>query len=268
MLLFELFSSSNYFQAIGTVMVSLLTHSILFHRVDQKRVIQEFSNSVPFVLQESKTSVEVADALRADILDLETISDCFEPSSRTLLDHVWGFISGIRHQGVQVTEKMLKEGAFITGVGELTSGKNKDGLKLQPPSNGSPFYLTALPLSSLIRKLDDEKRFYRFLAFICGGVGLVIVGIMTRKWWRERTRKLKEQTRRQQTSSRIERQQSVQENERPEVQVCVVCCQNSRGIILLPCGHVCLCEDCSARITDFCPVCRAEIETKAVAYIS
>jgi E3 ubiquitin-protein ligase MUL1 len=108
----------------------------------------------------------------------------------------------------------------------------------------------------------------RFLAFICGGVGLVIVGIMTRKWWRERTRKLKEQTRRQQTSSRIERQQSVQENERPEVQVCVVCCQNSRGIILLPCGHVCLCEDCSARITDFCPVCRAEIETKAVAYIS
>jgi E3 ubiquitin-protein ligase MUL1 len=56
---------------------------------------------------------------------------------------------------------MLKEGAFITGVGELTSGKNKDGLKLQPPSNGSPFYLTALPLSSLIRKLDDEKRFYR-----------------------------------------------------------------------------------------------------------
>jgi E3 ubiquitin-protein ligase MUL1 len=68
---------------------------------------------------------------------------------------------GIRHQGVQVTEKMLKEGAFITGVGELTSGKNKDGLKLQPPSDGSPFYLTVLPLSSLIRKLDDERRVYR-----------------------------------------------------------------------------------------------------------
>jgi len=56
---------------------------------------------------------------------------------------------------------MLKEGAFITGVGELTTGKNNDGLKLQPPSNGSPFYLTVLPLSSLIRKLDDEKRVYR-----------------------------------------------------------------------------------------------------------
>jgi len=162
---------------------------------------------------------------------------------------------------------MLKEGALITGVGELTSGKDNDGLKLQPPSNGSPFYLTVLPLSSLIRKLDDEKRVYRFLEFICGGIGLVIVGLMTRKWWRERSRKPKERTQKQQTSSQIERQQNVQENEQPEVQMCIVCCQNRRRIILLPCGHVCLCEDCSARITDFCPVCRAEIERKSVAFI-
>lgn len=108
----------------------------------------------------------------------------------------------------------------------------------------------------------------RFLTFICGGIGLVIVGLMTRKWWRERTRKLKEQTRKKQASTQIKRQRNVQKNEQPEMQVCVVCCQNHRGIILLPCGHVCLCEDCSERITDFCPVCRTEIETKAVAYIS
>jgi len=143
----------------------VITHSILFHRSDQTRVIRQFSNSVPFVLQKtsgrSKTNVEVIDALRADILDLETISESFESSNPTLVDNIWGFISGIRHQGVQVTEKMLKEGALITGVGELTSGKDNDGLKLQPPSNGSPFYLTVLPLSSLIRKLDDEKRVYR-----------------------------------------------------------------------------------------------------------
>jgi E3 ubiquitin-protein ligase MUL1 len=37
---------------------------------------------------------------------------------------------------------------------------------------------------------------------------------------------------------------------------------------LLPCGHVCLCLDCSERINDFCPVCRAEIQTKATAYIT
>jgi E3 ubiquitin-protein ligase MUL1 len=75
-------------------MVSMITHSVSFHRFDQKRVIREFCNSVPFVLQDSKTSVEVIDALRADILDLETVSYSFEPSSHTLVDHVWGFISG------------------------------------------------------------------------------------------------------------------------------------------------------------------------------
>lgn len=75
-------------------MVSVITHNILFHRFDQARVIRETCNSVPFVLQESKTSVEVTDALRADILDLETISDCFESNNPTLVDHIWGFISG------------------------------------------------------------------------------------------------------------------------------------------------------------------------------
>ena len=72
----------------------MITHSILFHRFDQTRVIREFCNSVPFVLQGSETNVEVTDALRADILDLETISDRFESSNPTLVDHVWGFISG------------------------------------------------------------------------------------------------------------------------------------------------------------------------------
>jgi len=72
----------------------VITHSVLFHRFDQTRVIREFCNSVPFVLQGSKTKVEVIDALRADILDLETISDSFESSSPSLVDHIWGFISG------------------------------------------------------------------------------------------------------------------------------------------------------------------------------
>jgi hypothetical protein len=75
-------------------MVSLISRSILFHRYDQTRAIREFCNSVPFVLQGSKKSVEVIDALRADVLDLETISDSFQSSNPTLVDHIWGFISG------------------------------------------------------------------------------------------------------------------------------------------------------------------------------
>lgn len=38
-------------------------------------------------------------------------------------------------------------------------------------------------------------------------------------------------------------------------------------MILLPCGHVCLCEDCAEDISEYCPICRGNIEQKTVAYV-
>jgi len=54
---------------------------------------------------------------------------------------------------------------------------------------------------------------------------------------------------------------------------CVVCCEEKADHIILPCGHMCLCETCkeefkpakkrgsgSVDATTTCPKCRAEIE--------
>lgn len=49
---------------------------------------------VPFVLQKGWYSVEIIDPLSADILDLDIISDRFEPSVPTFVDLVWGFFTG------------------------------------------------------------------------------------------------------------------------------------------------------------------------------
>lgn len=49
---------------------------------------------VPFVLQKEWYSVEIIDPLSADILDLDIISDKFEPSVPTFVDLVWGFLTG------------------------------------------------------------------------------------------------------------------------------------------------------------------------------
>jgi E3 ubiquitin-protein ligase MUL1 len=76
---------------------------------------------------------------------------------------MYAILTGIRQRGVQVTEEMLREGKFITGIGELTSENKEHGLKLQPPSDGSPFYLTVLPVSSLIRRLDNQMRMYKYV---------------------------------------------------------------------------------------------------------
>lgn len=48
---------------------------------------------------------------------------------------------------------------------------------------------------------------------------------------------------------------------------CVVCLSNPKEIIVIPCGHVCLCEDCATKINDLCPVCRQSIEQKMVAFL-
>lgn len=55
---------------------------------------------------------------------------------------------------------MLREGAIITGIGEIKKSSD-DSIILQPPSNGTPFYLTSMSISSLLRKLDDRRRMYR-----------------------------------------------------------------------------------------------------------
>ncbi|XXQ31345.1 RING-type domain-containing protein [Plasmodiophora brassicae] len=39
---------------------------------------------------------------------------------------------------------------------------------------------------------------------------------------------------------------------------CAVCLSNRRGVILLPCMHACVCDECNAML-DRCPVCRAHI---------
>lgn len=51
-------------------------------------------NIVPFVLQNRWYRVEITDPLSADILDLDVISDNFQPSVPTIIDHIWGFFTG------------------------------------------------------------------------------------------------------------------------------------------------------------------------------
>lgn len=57
--------------------------------------MQDVYNTVPFILQNDNYKVEIADALSADILDMDVISDEFKPSAPTITDHIWGFFTGI-----------------------------------------------------------------------------------------------------------------------------------------------------------------------------
>lgn len=40
---------------------------------------------------------------------------------------------------------------------------------------------------------------------------------------------------------------------------CCVCLENSCSVLLLPCNHLVLCENCMNYIQDICPVCQTSI---------
>jgi len=70
----------------------------------------------------------------------------------------------VRQRGIQSTEEMLRENSSITAIGELSTSQTKsDILILQSPLNGSPFYITSMSITTLIRNLDDRKKLYRYL---------------------------------------------------------------------------------------------------------
>ena len=69
---------------------------------------------------------------------------------------------------------------------------------------------------------------------------------------------------RDEREARILRMQTQAEDARrqeKESRLCVVCCEKEKSELLLPCKHLCVCEDCAQdRRLKQCPLCRMEIE--------
>lgn len=76
-----------------------------------------------------------------------------------VIDHVWGFFSGVRQRGLQTMEEMLRDGSYITAIGELS--RTSKGLKIQPPKDDLPLYLTIATKSSLLKRLASSRDFLR-----------------------------------------------------------------------------------------------------------
>ncbi|XP_063221472.1 mitochondrial E3 ubiquitin protein ligase 1-like [Bacillus rossius redtenbacheri] len=233
---------------------------------DREQTIQENYKCTPFELESISTadwgSVEVVEPLEANILDLDTIVDRFEPTNNTFIKDLASFFVGVHQRGLENKEEMLQVGTILTGIGELGRLGADSRLSLMPPRDGRPYYLTTMPVTSLVRSLDDQMRTYRVLMVVFGVAGAVILSLLLRRWWRERAKH------RSEAAQRKERRRGARSTEGlTESQLCVVCCANPRETILVPCGHVCICEDCSESIVDACPVCRTAIESKMHAYI-
>ena len=109
--------------------------------------------------------------------------DNFETTGGGLGSHIWGWVVGDMQKGVQKTELMLTEGTTLTGIGEVVSGPL--GVKIQPPSDGRPYYLVKNSLASLIKDFESNRTVLRIFLGIFGGVGACISALALWKYYKK-----------------------------------------------------------------------------------
>lgn len=113
--------------------------------------------------------------------------------------------------------------------------------------------------------------YFRITASILGFIGLTIAGVLFYQWWKRKQILLRrERLLEMATRARLERQRTQPRNQLSEDSfTCIVCLNQPREVILLPCGHISMCYDCAYQCNDRpCPVCREPVASINLIYFS
>lgn len=172
--------------------------------------------------------------------------------------------------------------------------------RISPPTNSnSIFIVTPLSKNAIIDRLTTSKQVLKASLIIFGSIGAAVGAYCAFKLLKEyyekrkrekqlaeaRLQRLKNQRERaQHYDDELLNQQQPQHdasgaqinstlqnrNVSPvsEQSVCVICLINPREIVLLDCGHVCLCMNCLEQMPNTnCPICRQKYRTFVPCYI-
>ncbi|XP_057380032.1 mitochondrial E3 ubiquitin protein ligase 1-like [Daphnia carinata] len=260
--------------------------------VHEERIVKNFQHEVPWGLKSQEISnppvfllnvkianatkqtvVQVIEGLTADRLDIAVVRNEFTPAAFSPSGWLGGWVSGVQLKGINEVEEMVIDGSLMTAVGELVV--SSDGtMQLRSPSNSDqalPFILSTLPYSALLSTYETRISVCKWSLFFFGGVGIVLCYLMIRKIHDGRRHAREEDDI---LRDLCESRRSTGENDDlPEEQRCVICLVRNREVIVLPCGHFCLCADCMVGIRREnilqrnCPMCRQRIKQIKRAFV-
>lgn len=269
---------------------------------DTSRLMSSVVNYEPFKLVKKSWEVIVEQANEASYIEenLKQTYNNFQVNMDSLTSKVvTAIISKETVKGVETTESMLLTGTTVTCFGRLEQlpysssapmwvpGTIKHQYKLTPPSSEFTYIITSMTKPELVTRLKSTTKALKISLWIFGSIGLGIVvylgwthgkGFIDRKRreYRLNQARLKRIADRRARAQNFENEGSGSVIETVVVASganvdtnCVICLINPREVILLDCGHVCLCMDCLELMPNqSCPICRENYRTFAPAYIA
>jgi len=164
---------------------------------------------------------------------------------------------------------MLPVDVPLLGVGKLMLvGAGR--IVLSPPDDGHRYFLTTTSKQELVGSLKSVARSLNVARWVVGIVGLVAVTyVVSRALRKYRTHY---ESRRLLAELKDRRQTAMADTEMMSsgAALCVICLSQPREVVLLDCGHICVCGDCAAALPlpKLCPICRQPIDRIIPTYVS
>lgn len=235
------------------------------YRSDIRKVIKDSVNVRPFCItcpgddSSKKLSIEVTDPLLAEYFlgYLPITYDRFEGVKHDFMSNVLDRLFGELTKGYQETERMLGIGDPVVGFGML--GVKGKRIVLCPPEDGKRYIVTTLSKSELLRLLRSNIRFLKVCFWISAVIGAGIFGYIVYRLVQRRSLY---------GMLTWVRASSLENDE--DKSHCVVCLNNPREVVILDCGHVCLCSECATNLQQprHCPMCRSAIARYVPIYVA
>lgn len=261
--------TSHYHEGLLGVIqkLQLKEHRLIWNSLarswsESERVLSEQIYTVPFLLAspgpEAVTQVSVDSPLQAVCLPLEMVYERFQQPSHGFRDLLGQYLIGEKPKGILETEEMLRVGAGLTGIGELSL--QPDGsLHLQPPAQGGEFFLCLGDWQTVLAELESASGLWKGAALLCAAAGLaVLLHALCRAYRRSRPGQQPEE------DKELDGEEG---GDRAPEDSCVVCLSRPRECVLLGCGHICCCFRCfQALPTRLCPICRGPIDRVVPLY--
>ncbi|XP_070573619.1 mitochondrial ubiquitin ligase activator of NFKB 1-like [Ptychodera flava] len=225
---------------------------------DTIRSNKDTTEVVPFSLEGVNASVLVNEPVKAKGLMLDTVYDNFSrlelPFNRSAKERITEYLT---------IEKLLPVGKALTGIGKLTL--DKDDLQLGPPTGDGIYILSVLNKSQILKQMESKIQTLKILAFLFGTTTTVIAVACFWKWYKKyremrlRRQQIEEIRRNRQRANSDSEPAEQAENPNGD-ELCIICLTNPREVVILNCGHICLCETCVEWLeTRNCPICRQSI---------